>query len=864
MGEVYRARDTRLDRAVAVKVLPQQIATSPESRQRFEREARTISQLSHPHICALYDVGREGEVDYLVMELLEGETLSARLAKGPLPLEQTLRAGQEIADALDKAHRQGIVHRDLKPGNVMLTKSGVKLLDFGLAKAIPPPAEPGSLTSLPTQHNLTREGTILGTFQYMAPEQLEGRDADARTDIFAMGAVLYEMSTGKKAFSGASQASLITAIMSAEPPSISATLPMSPPALDRVVRTCLAKDPEDRWQSAADAKRELRWIAEGSAAGFAAPSSTGQRPRRSAAAVAGFLGALLAGLAMWWALGRRPPADSPRPVWLSVLVPTDAPIASYGAQRIAFSPDGFRMAYASEQGGTTRLYLRAFDRPESVPVRDSDGAISPFFSADSRWLGYFLGTRLVKVPVDGGAPQTICEAGEVRGASWGSDGMIVYSTGTSGLRRVPASGGASELLITPDNKKGEVAFYWPQILPGNDTVLFGSFAGRPHVSLLSLKTRKRIDLTEGDGPSYSLTGHILFTRGSSLFAVPFDPSRLELTGPAIALLDGVKSLAPFRSPLFAISNSGVLAYVPGSSPVHRLVWVDREGKIEPLNVEPRDYEEPRLSPDGKRVAVTIRGDNPDIWVLDLTRGSAARLTFDDGEDETPAWTPDGARVTFSADRIGKSRAVYSRPFDGSGSEDALFDGDPHPHVNAWAPDGRSLVYTEFDPGFSGDLWVFTPGEKPATRVWLRTPYNERGGRLSPDGRWIAYTSNESGRDEIYVRPFPGPGGKWQVSVAGGTEPVWAHGGAEIFYRTGDKMMAARVTRDGAFAADTPRQLFAGPFVPTRRGEAAYDISLDDKRFLMVRRDDQSVATHIDVILNFAEELRRRASATGRP
>jgi Tol biopolymer transport system component len=858
MGEVYKARDTRLERMVAVKVLPSHMASSPETRQRFEREAKTISQLSHPHICALYDVGREGETEYLVMELLEGETLSDRLAKGPLPLEQTLRYGVEIADALDKAHRQGIVHRDLKPGNVMLTKSGVKLLDFGLAKAMAPTALRGSLTSLPTQQGLTQEGTILGTFQYMAPEQLEGKEADARTDIFAFGAVLYEMATGKKAFSASSQASLITAIMSADPPAISTVQPMSPPALEHIVKKCLAKDPEDRWQNAADLGSELKWVAgAGSQAGAAAPVVARRRNReRLAWGVAALC--LLGVLAFALALLRRPAPASAKSAWLSMLLPSDAPIASYGAQTLAFSNDGTRLVYPADHGGTTQLYMRSLDRLEAAPVRDSEGALSAFFSPDSRWLGFFAGTRLMKVPVEGGVPQTICEAAEVRGASWGLDDAIVFSTGTSGLRRVSASGGTPRLLLSPDVKRGENAFYFPEILPGGEAVLFTTLVGSTRASVVSLKTGARRDLTEGNGAHYCPSGHLVFARGGSLFAAPFDVKRLELTGPAVSVLDGVMIVSPYSSPLFGLSAGGALAYAPGLPPRETLVAVDRQGKAEPLAAEPRHYEEPRFSPDGKRLAVTIRAENPDIWILDISRGTSARLTFESGEDETPVWTPDGGKVAFSADRAGHPRAIYTKPSDGSGAEERLVESETHPHVGAWSPDGRTLVYTEFDPVFSGDIWVLTLGEKVERRLWLRTPFNERAARLSPDSHWLAYVSNESGRDEVYVQPFPGPGGKWQISVSGGTEPVWSHAGSEIFYRSGDKMMAVRVASGRGFSVETPRVLFEGRFVPTRRGDAAYDVSPDDRRFVMVQRDIQSVATHLNVVLNFSEELKGRA------
>jgi Tol biopolymer transport system component len=867
MGEVYKARDSRLERTVAVKVLPSAMTSSPEARQRFEREARTISQLSHPHICALHDVGSQDGVEYLVMEYLEGETLSDRLAKGALPLEQTLRFGQEIADALDKAHRQGIVHRDLKPGNVMLTKSGVKLLDFGLAKAIEAPAQPGTLTSMPTRQGLTQEGTILGTFQYMAPEQLEGRDADARTDIFALGAVLYEMATGKKAFSGTSQASLISAIMKEDPAPITAVSPLTPPALDHIARKCLAKDPEDRWQSAADLRSEIKWISDGSQSALGAPAISRRRVRVTpAGAILGFaLGAVLSWLVLYGWLSRRPGREEvPSPAWLSIIIPSDAPLAAYGAQTLAFSPDGSRLAYSAEQRGTTRLYLRSLGRLEATPVRDSDGATSAFFSPDSQWIAFFTGTRLMKVPVEGGVPQVICEANELRGGSWAPDGTIVFSTGTSGLRRVSASGGEPKVLLTPDTKKNETSFQWPNILPGEEAALFTILAGAPRIGIVSLKTGQRRELTEGIGAYYAPSGHLVFVRQGSLFAAPFDLERLELVGPAISILDGVMIVSPFQSALFAVSPTGTLAYVPGSAPRHTLAFVDRGGKPAPLPFEPRGWEEPRLSPDGNRVSVAVRGDNPDVWTLDISRGSSARLTFDPGEDETAAWYPDGKWVSFSADRRGKARGIYRKASDGSGAEEKLVDGDSHPHLSAWSPDGRTLVYTEFDPAYSGDIWVLTFGEKPEKRPWLRTEFNERAARFSPDGRWLVYVSNESGRDEIYVQPFPGPGGKWQISVAGGTEPVWSRDGKEIFYLSGRTMMSVPVSAGATFSAEIPRSLFEGSFVPTRRGEPAYDVSPDGKRFLVVQRDEKSVSSHLNVVLNFSQELKRRAPPGKQP
>jgi eukaryotic-like serine/threonine-protein kinase len=864
MGEVYKARDTRLERTVAIKVLPAGRAASPEVRQRFEREAKTISQLSHPHICALYDVGREGEIEYLVIEYLEGETLAQRLEKGPLAQEQVLRYAVEIADALDRAHRQGIVHRDLKPGNVMLTQAGVKLLDFGLAKAIGPSGT-GHLTALPTQANLTQEGTILGTVQYMAPEQLEGKEADARTDIFAFGAVLHEMATGRRAFSGATHASLISSILRDEPPPISQAQPMSPLALDRMVAVCLAKNPDERWQSARDIVRELRWIAGGGQQPPLRPAEARGHMPRAAFAVAGFaVGALAAGL-MLWPLLRRPPAVAVTgPVWLSMDLPAGMPPATYGAQRPVFAPDGSRVVYAGSRGGTTRLYMRSLDTLEVRPVRESEGANSAFFSPDSRWLGFATGSSLVKVPVEGGVPQAICDASEVRGASWGPDGMIVFATGTSGLRRVPAAGGTSEEFLKPDRARGESGFYWPTILPDGEAVLFTSFHGVSHVAVASLKTGQRHDLIEGTDPQYAASGHLVFGRGGSLFAAPFDTRSLTLAGPAISVVEEVMVLSPYSCAQFGLSAGGALVYTPGTLPRHSLVKVDRQGKVEPLPYGQRGWEEPRVSPDGKRLAVSIREGDPDVWILDLVRGTLARLTFEPGEDETPNWTPDGLQVTYNAGRPDSPDAVFRRSADGSGAEERIFETEQHVHTGSWSPDGRTFAYSEYDPANSGDIWVLTIGAKDERRPWLRTPFNERAPRFSPDGRWLLYVSNESGRDDVYVQAFPGPGGKWQISTAGGTEPVWSRDGREIFYRSEDRMMAARVLPGGTFSVETPRVLFEGHFVPTRRGEAAYDVLPDGQQFLMVQPDERSVPTHLNLVLQFSEELKRRAPPTSKP
>ncbi len=865
MGEVYKARDTRLERTVAVKVLPARLSENAEFRQRFEREAKTISQLSHPHICTLHDVGHQDGVEYLVMEFLEGETLTERLARGPLPLEQVLRHGIEIADALEKAHRQGIIHRDLKPGNVMITKSGVKLVDFGLAKLAAP--SPGGLVSsfsvLPTQagENLTAEGTILGTFQYMAPEQLEGHEADARTDIFALGLVLYEMATGRKAFTGKSQASLIAAIIHTQPEAISSIQPMTPPALDRVVKTCLAKDPDDRFQTAHDVKLQLQWIAEGgSSIGLPAPvvARRKSRDRLGWAALGLVIGGTLA-FAASQLLTRARPAE-PRPVtWLSVALPVDAPLALYRTISIALSPNSRYVAYSAERtSGGTQLYLRSLATNSNLAVPDSEDAVNPFFSPDSRWVAFASSRELRKMPVEGGASQRICSAVEIRGASWGPADRIVFATGTLGMWEVSANGGSPRRIIDPNARKGEISLTLPEMLPSGD-VLFTNLQGAGgQIEALSLSTGARRPLVEGIRPHYTRSGHLLFSRGTSLLAAPFDLRTLRLTGPPVSVIENLLLVPPFNSPLYSISDDGTLLYATGSAADQTLVWVDRHGAVEPLSSDVRPFEEPRLSPDGSHLAVTVREQNADVWVRDLTRGTWMRLTFDPGEDETVGWTPDGKRLTFASSRAERPRVVFGKAADGSGAEEKIFESSGHPHVSAWSSDGRTLLVTEYNATTQGDIWTYSADG--GARLLLATPAHERAARLSPDGKWFVYVSDESGRDEVYVQAFPGPGGRWQISYGGGTEPVWSRNGKELFYRSADRMMAVDVVPETTFSFGTPHIVFDGRFVTTRRGEPAYDVTADGQRFLMVRRDPRSNAARLNIVLNWGEDLKARVNA----
>ena len=864
MGEVYKAKDTRLERTVAIKVLPSHMSSSEEVRQRFEREAKTISQLSHPHICALYDVGNQDGVEYLVMELLEGETLADRISRGPLPAEQVLRYGIEMADALDKAHRQGIVHRDLKPGNVMLTKSGVKLLDFGLAKIVEPVSPQSGLTSLPTMahaQNLTQEGTILGTFQYMAPEQLEGKEADGRTDIFAFGAVLYEMATGRKAFSGTSQASLISAIMKEEPAPIATLQPMTPPALDRVVRTCLAKDPEERWQSAHDIKSELAWIAQaGSQAGVAAPVVAYRRRRdRLGWGVAGAAaGAILAAAATWGVLASRPAAS--RPVTRVALpIPAGDTFVTDNYLTLAISPDGRRVVYVGRRADKRHLFLRALDAAEAAPIAGTEGAYSPFFSPDGQWLGFWGDGKIKKVSLSGGAPVTVCDCGlsdRMLGATWGADDTIVFTQRwAGGLFRVSAAGGAPQPVTKVTMKDQDRGHLWPDLLPDGKSVLFTVFTGGSledyAIAVAPLATGEpRVLIKGGTFGRYTASGHILYARGATLFAVPFDAKRLEVTGAPFPVAEGVFQNTNGGAG-YAVSKNGTLLYAGGGVllPERSLVWVDRQGAVTPVAAIKRPFSDPSLSPDGKRVAVTVEAQTYDVWVLDVDRDTLTRLTF--GKDDGNAvWSPDGKRVAYQSSQAG-SYNIYIRPSDGSGSEERLTSDQDASAPLAFSADGKLLVFQKTRAGVP-EIWVHSFEKGSSPRPMLQGPFRHEAGVLSPDGRWLAYQSNESGKTEVYVTAFPGPGGKWQISTDGGRNALWSPDGGEIFYRKDKKVMRVAVTASPSFSASRAELLFEGDY-------EGWDIARDGKRFLMVKDETaESAPKHLNLFLDWFEDLKTRS------
>jgi Tol biopolymer transport system component len=863
MGEVYRARDTRLEREVAVKVLSAHLAANEEVRQRFEREAKTISQFSHPHICSLYDVGREGETDYLVMEFLEGESLADRLGRGPLPTEQILRYGIEIADALDKAHRQGIVHRDLKPGNVMLTKTGVKLLDFGLAKPLATagarPVSGASVMATEAQASqpLTERGTVLGTFQYMAPEQLEGGEADARSDIFAFGAVLYEMATGRKAFMGKSQASLIGSILRDDPPSISEAAPMVPPALNRVVRTCLAKDPEDRFQTAHDAKLQLEWIAEGgSQAGLPAPVVSRRKNREKLAWAVAAAGILAAGVATFGFLHRAP--KPPRLVRFEIATPQD--VLSIDAPRV--SPDGRYVAFnATDTSGKTMVWLRAFDSLAARPLPGTEGATRPFWSPDSKFLGFMADGKLKKIDISGGPAQKICDAPTGSDGTWSPEGVILFDgRAADPIYRVSSAGGTPVVEVKADPAQKTAAVGWPEFLPDGRHFLYMAVSPKAEDSIYrigSLDSKEsKVVVPAQTFITYAPPGYLLFVRDRTLVAQPFDAKALRTTGEPVPLAEkiGIDAVGLAR---FSVSREGTLAYRTGEAG-SRLVWVDRSGKELDTVGDQGESRNPALSPQGDRLAFNQsdpRTGIGDIWVRDLARGSNSRLTFGTTNQTAPVWSPDGARIVYRADRNGPSDLVV-KAADGTGEETVLLKGDVLSVPTDWSRDGRYIAYLQVAKDTGSDIWVLpTFGDRKPILV-LRTPFNEGNAVFSPDARFIAYASNESGRNEIYVRSFPGPGGKWQVSTAGGADPHWSADGKEITFRAPDqKVMASEVREGTAFEAGVPKALFLGRFEPTNTRNR-YVPAADGQRFLLVAPLGRDAMAPTTVVLNWFEALRK--------
>jgi Tol biopolymer transport system component len=860
MGEVYRARDRRLDRTVAVKVLAPNLSGNPEYRQRFEREARTVAALSHPHICPVYDIGAHDGLDYLVMEYLEGENLAARIAKGPLPIDEALRYAVQIADALDQAHRHGVVHRDLKPGNIMLTKAGAKLLDFGLAKVYEPRAgASGSLTALPTATTpLTGQGLIVGTLQYMAPEQLEGREADARTDIFAFGLVLYEMIAGKRAFEARSQAAVISSIMTSDAPPLSSLNSAVPPALDHVVTACIAKDPDARWQTASDVLLQLKWIAEaGSRAGVPAPVVARRKQHNlawSALAVSVCVAILLA----WLHFSERPAPPQP-PVRFAIHAPAEAGFL-YGVDIPVLSPDGGQLVFtASRRAGGRVLWHQPLDTLEAKPLPGTENAVLPFWSPDSRSVAFYseADKKLKKVDVSGGSALAVCAAGNGSASgAWLTDGSIIFFNDGK-LMRVPSKGGEPKPVFSPDVPTPKMAQLWPRALPDGKHILFlavGPESAKEGIYAADLESgQTRMVMPVRSLFEYSPAGYILYNRQQTIMAQRFDFRTLTIKGDPLPVVDRAGEFNATWGALSSASANGTLVY---SRPVNRaaqLYWYTRDGKKLSSIAGARNYNQLIISPDGRRVAVELDGTektpNRTIWLLELSTGILSPFTPNtDAQHADAVWSSDSRDLIYVSSKAGKS--VILRKPAGGGAEQVVISPEAALYPEDSLPDGSILAVNQNGKNI---VRISPSGGKPESI--FHTDFESDEPHVSPDGRWIAYACNESGQWEIYIAAFPSFGNRRQASNAGGMAPVWRADGQELFYLTPDaKLMSVGFQGGAQPETSVPVALFQTRLRADPRFNQ-YTVTGDGPRFLLYEPVEENDQPYY-VVMNWTSLLKR--------
>jgi hypothetical protein len=867
MGEVYRASDAKLKREVAIKVLPEAVAKDRERLARFEREAQVLASLNHPNIATIYGVEESGGAPALVMELVEGPTLEDRIAEGPIPVAEALPIAREIAEGLDYAHERGIIHRDLKPANVKLTEDGkVKILDFGLAKALDPiggTSSPDATRSPTITAAATQAGVILGTAAYMSPEQARGRPADKRSDIWAFGCVLWEMLTGQRLFHGETVSDTLAAVLRAEIEW--ETLPAgTSPAIRRLLERCLERDPKRRLRDVGEARIAME---EAPASLIAARTDTvaglasrrAGRGRMAASALAGVaLGALLvAGITTL----RRGRSARDSVVRLNVVLPREQALVVSDLPNFALSRDGTQMAYvARKESGKRALFLRSMGSFETRELAETEGAVTPFFSPDGQWLGYVVGGRVLKMAVSGGPPQPVCErtVSEVGGSAWADDGSILVPTTSGSLMRAAASSGRCVEIVKPDAARGEILE--PESLPGSEGILFASLGGfqasQAHIAVLDLKTGKsRVIIPQGTNPHYVEPGFVVFGRSGAILAAPFDPHGLKLLGQPVPVVETVMPDSSSGIEQFAVSRSGVLAYVAGArAPVkRRIVMADRKGVSTVVTADANSYEDLSLSPDGREIAMTVEAATWNIWAYHLDRGTLTRLTFEN-DNRDPLWTPDGKRVVYTSLRNGLF-GLYWRPVDGSGPEELLLSTKSLLFANSWSPDGRFLAFGQQDPETGFDIWILPVGGDRKPYPFVRAAFREWFGEFSPDGRWIAYESNETGRSEVYLRPFPGPGGKWQVSTEGGARPEWSRDGRELFYFENDRIMRVTVDAGQALAVGRPELLFPCNCFDSGR---FYEVTPDAKHFLLIQNvQPVSPVAQINLVLGWGGELERQ-------
>ena len=880
MGEVYRARDTRLERSVAIKVLPPHLAEKADAAERFEREARAISSLNHPNICQLHDVGTDGGMRYLVMELLEGETLSERLRRGPMPLEQVLRYGAEIADGLHAAHRRGVVHRDLKPGNVMLTKSGAKLMDFGLAKgtAVSKPVSTELTATLTSSHAapLTQQGTIVGTFQYMSPEQVEGREADARSDIFNLGAVLYEMVSGKRAFEGKTLVSVAASILEKEPDPIRTVQPLTPASLERVIRKCLAKDPDERWQSAGDLASELRWIADGTASGTHAAT---QFARGRGMRVSEWLAwmfcamAIIAVIVLSLVLGF---SGGNKPVVRTQIAPSEKLqfnfVGDNGGPPV-ISPDGTHIVFSARSEGKTQLFLRSLDQLNPVPLPGTEEASFPFWSPDNRSIAFFAGGKLKRIDIGNGSAVNICDAPTARGGAWGTKGIILFSPNTQQpLVRVSAMGG-TPMPVTALSET-YTTHRWPALMPdGEHFVYFAANHNAPSsadtaIFWASMDGKQNKFLLHTLSNAIFASGYLLYVRENELMARRFNPSTGDFEGEATVLNDDVQVDGSVWRGTFTSSDNGTLLYQPGmaSAGLMRLTWLDATGKELGTGFAPDAYVEVQISPDDRKAAVVIGNPGAMIWIYDLAHGMRTRFSFGAGRSGSPLWSHDGKQLAYLTLPPNANPYFAIKAADGSGEEKRVHELDPNQRgvlqaLWDWSPDGRYLLYNvgAFGVGTGEDIWVLPVTGDGKPFPYAAGPGDQMYAQFSPDGRWVAYVSNETGKFELYVAPFPWTGAKWQVSSGGGWVPRWAKNGKEIFYQApgSTKTWVAQVDGHGSsFEVGTTRVAFDFTSLSPNISAAQYAVTGNGERFLEITTGDAG-RLPLTVIQNWTAELKRK-------
>jgi eukaryotic-like serine/threonine-protein kinase len=899
MGDVYRAHDPKLNRDVAIKVLRGPRTTDEDRLVRFRREAQLLASLNHPNVGQIYGLEEFDGTCALVMELVDGPTLADRILDGPLSVVEALHIALKIAEALETAHHQGIIHRDLKPSNIKLRDDGiVKVLDFGLAKLVEPTSSATSNGTISPTLSLhaTRRGVILGTAAYMAPEQARGKTVDKRADIWSFGCVLYELLTGRRPFGGEDISDTLAFVITKEPEW--SALPADVPAtIRKVLRRCLEKDRNRRFADIADVRLDIEDALnagpDATAAVTAAPSA--DRSSRRLLAVGSLAAAVLIAAAFWIG-SRRAPAETPAPVtrFLVSVAPAErlqaAPEDRYAGEgrpsrtTMTWSPDGHSIIFSAAEGDRQQLYIRTVDRLGATPLPGTQGGSMPFTSPDGRWVGFWSSGALKKIPIDGGGPATtICETTLPFGASWGADDTIIFSRAGEGLWRVQAAGGTARVVIKPDRTKGELKFLLPQILPDNGAVLFTvSHTPLPIwdddtevvAQVLATGERKVLVHAGADG-RYLPSGHLLYLRKSTLMAVPFDLQHLSPTGGAVALIPDVMQSAntPNESSesgagQFSVSATGSLLYASGGifpDPERSLVWVDRNGAAEPLPLASRPYLSPRVSPNGNRLLVWTQGDR-NVWVHDLLRGVTTRLTFE-GRNARAIWTPDGTRITYGSASAGAEN-LFWRSSDGSGTTERLASSELQQAAATWTPDGKTLLFMQGEPTSGYDIWMLSLEGDRRPHPFLQTPFNEQYAEISPDGRWLAYVSNQSGRAEVYVQPYPGPGARQQISIDGGTAPAWSRDGREVFYMTAPSvggqaaqttMMVVPVQLKPVFTAGTPRVLFQGRYGVTANIRG-YDVAPDGRRFLMVQQKDRPAmrVAEMIVVQNWIEELKQKA------